>query len=156
MEAVLARMILIALLLVSLSLFGCANEPDTVEPGVQPDVVEPDVVPGETPSGGSTSGMVAPPGMYDMMGGTVQALGILTYRDAEGGYWAVVNTAIPEEADTAAVVVVIEPDDDIAGSMEMYRGQYVSVTGNREDRMHPGGPVMEGRTLEVVSATVVE
>lgn len=150
------RLVLIAVLFVSLSLFGCANEPDTVEPGVQPDVIQPDVVPGETPSGGSTSGMMAPPGMYDQMNGMVQALGILSYRDAGGGFWAVVDTAIPEEADTAAVIIVVEPDDDIAGSMEMYRGKYVSIIGDREDRMHPGGPVMEGRMIEVVSDTVVE
>jgi len=146
-----SKMIVIAVLLLTLSLVGCANEPDTVEPGAQPDGAGT----GQAPSSPPTSGMMAAPGMYDQMDGTVQALGMLTYRNADGGYWAVVDTAVPEEADTAPVVIVIQPDNDIAGSMEMYRGQYVSVIGTREDRMHPAGSVMEGRTIEVVTDTVV-
>jgi hypothetical protein len=100
--------------------------------------------------------MLVPPGLYDQPDGRVQAFGTLTYRDLEGGFWAVVDTVIPEEADAAAVVAVIVPDDDIAASLESYRGQIVSIIGDREDMsIYQAGPVVEGRSVEVVTDMVV-
>ena len=110
-----------------------------------------------SPQGGATSKVLAPPGLYDQADGTVQALGILTFRDSEGGFWAVVNTAIAEEADTATVIAVIKPDNDIAGSMESNRGSFVSIIGTRDDdRTYQAGPLIEGRSIEKISDTAVK
>lgn len=102
--------------------------------------------------------MVAPPGIYDLPGGETQVLGILTYRDLEGGFWAVADAADPSQAATAELVAVIVPDGEIAADMGTYEGRYVSVIGSREDgpNIYQAGVVVEGRSIEVVSDTVVE
>lgn len=103
--------------------------------------------------------MVAPPGSYSMPGGTTQVLGILTYRDLEGGFWAVVNTAVPEEAATADIVAVVVPaDEDIGVDLQTFNGEYVSVVGmlNEGPSIYMAGPVIEAQTIEVVSDTTVE
>lgn len=147
------KLLLIGVLLVALTLTGCAAADDEPADG-EPQESEEETVPDETPS----LGMVAPPGIYELPNGDTQALGILTFRDLEGGFWAVVDTAVPEEAATAAIVAVILPDDDIAADMQTYNGQYVSVVGNREDEpnIYQAGPIIEGKSIEVVSDMVVE
>lgn len=144
------RFFLIAAVLMGVALAGCGTS-SPEEPGESSEEASPT---DEAPA----FEMVAPPGIYEMPGGDTQALGILTYRDLEGGFWAVVNTAVPEEAATAAVVAVIVPDDDIAPLMEPNRGKYVSVLGKREDgaNLFMAGPVIEGKSIEVVSDMVVE
>ncbi len=153
------KVILVVLVVLALMLFGCANGGDTSDPGTAPASTGFQGAPGSgeaPPSSGATSAMLAPPGLYDQPDGSVQAFGTLAYRDLEGGFWAVVDTVIPEEADAAAVVAVIVPADDIAGSLESYRGQIVSIIGDREDMsIHQAGPVIEGRSVEVVTDMVV-
>lgn len=153
-----ARIILVVLVVLVLTLFGCANGGDTPDLGTAPAATGSEA-PGSgeaPPSSGETSAMLAPPGLYDQPDGSVQAFGTLAYRDLEGGFWAVVDTVIPEEADAAAVVAVIVPDDDIAGSLESYRGEIVSIIGDLQDMsIYQAGPVIEGRSVEVVTDMVV-
>ncbi len=152
----------IALLVAAVALVACSGDGNT--PGATTDVQGGDTGAdvasdsgtdqdaGQTPS----SGVVAPPGLYDQTDGTVQALGLLTYRNEEGGFWAVVNTVQADEAGTASVVAVVKPDDDIAARMESFRGKYVSIIGKREDdRTYQAGPYIEGRTIEEVVDTAV-
>ena len=109
------------------------------------------------PTTGPSSPALAPPGLYEQPNGSVQALGILTHRDLEGGFWAVVDTMLPEEADTAGIVAVIGVTPDMEKSMESYRGQYVSVIGERKDAsVYQAGPLVEARTIEVVTDMIVE
>lgn len=103
--------------------------------------------------------MVAPPGIYSMPNGTTQALGILTYRDLEGGFWAVVKTAVPEEAATAEVVAVVSPvGEGLDVDLQTMNGEYVSVVGllNEDPSIYMAGPVIEAQTVEVVRDMVVE
>lgn len=145
------RILGVAVLLMALVLAGCTSSETPDEPREESGETSPT-------DEGPVFEMVAPPGIYEMPGGETQALGILTYRDLEGGFWAVVNTAVPEEAATADVVAVIVPDDDIAPLMESNIGKYVSVVGNLEDgaNIYMAGPVIEGKSIEVVSDMVVE
>ena len=49
-------------------------------------------------SGGSSSEELPDPGMHEQEDGTVQAVGILTFRDLEGGFWAVVAYEGPDRS----------------------------------------------------------
>ena len=144
------RFLLIAVLMLALALSGCAAaDSDGSSDGAE----EP------PPSEESPSlEMVAPPGIYDLPGGDSQALGILTYRDLEGGFWAVANTAIPEEAATADIVAVVLPAEGLEVDLQTMNGEYVSVVGTRSDgpSIYMAGPIIEAKTVEVVSDTAVE
>ena len=108
-------------------------------------------------NGDTTSGVLAPPGLYEQQDGTVQALGILTYRDLEGGFWAVVETTLPEEADSAAVVAVIGPSVDMEDALDSYRGELVSVVGvEQEVSASQAGPLIKATSIEIVKEMTVE
>jgi hypothetical protein len=96
---------------------------------------------------------VAPPGIYDLPGGSTEALGILTYRDLEGGFWAVAKTSVPEQAETAEIVAVVVPSAELAPQLESLRGQYVSVVGIRNvgPSIYMAGPVLEAQSIERVT-----
>lgn len=141
------RTVLCALLVLTLFLTGCATT-DSGTDGVE--------VP--TPDGGTSSGQLAPPGLYEQDDGTWQALGLLAYRDLEGGFWAVVDTALPEEADSASVVAVVVPGAEITSQMESFRGKYVSVIGTKSEGadIYQVGPVIEATSIEEVIEQTVE
>lgn len=136
----------VAALVLALTLAGCAPRPPSGAP------------PGASPGPPST-GVVAAPGLYQLEDGSTQALGILAYRDVEGGFWAVVDTAIPEEADSAPILAVVLPDAiEVGGKMAGYEGKYVNVVGKRDDgpTIYQSGPVIDAASIEVVSDTQVE
>lgn len=139
------RTVLCGLLILTLLLTGCATT-DSGTDGVET----------PTPGGGTSSGQLAPPGLYEQDDGTWQALGLLTYRDIEGGFWAVTGTALPEEADTAPVVAVVVPSAEITAQMESFRDKYVSVIGTKSQGadVYQAGPVIEATSIsEVVEKT---
>jgi hypothetical protein len=142
--------IVVVVLALTIVLGACQRSTDSDGTGAE--------TPPASPPSDTIAGMVAAPGLYDQPDGSVQALGTLAYRDVEGGFWAVVDTAVPDDADTASVVAVIVPDNDIAGKMDSFKGKYVSIIGKREDgpNIYQAGPVIEGKTIEEVSDTVVE
>lgn len=144
------RAVLVGGLLALVMLAGCASGSDGSE---TPD--------GETSSTDESPSfeMVAPPGSYSMPDGTTQVLGILTYRDLEGGFWAVVKTAIADEAATAEIVAVVVPAGEDPGvDLQTLEGQYVSVVGtlNEGPSIYMAGPVIEAQSVEVVSDTAIE
>ena len=103
-------------------------------------------------SGGSSSEEVPDPGMYEQEDGTVQAVGILTFRDLEGGFWAVVDTKDPAEAADADIVAVLGASDEIPGPINSYDGKYVSVTGTpRDASVYQAGPFVEMQTIEIIT-----
>lgn len=126
--------------LAALSATGCASEDGRVVEPVETSTAAP-----------------ARLGLYELEDGTTQALGMLTYKDLEGGFWAVVDTVIAEEADEAPVVAVILTDSDLAATMESYRYQYVSVVGAKQDEMstYQAGPIIQATSIEVVEETSV-
>lgn len=105
-----------------------------------------------------SSAVLAPPGLYEVEGGKTQALGVLDYRDIEGGFWVVVDTAVAEDAAKADVVAVIPNAEDLGVDLESMKGNYVSATGTKLDgaSIRMAGPEIEADTIEVVSDTNVE
>lgn len=147
------RYVLVGMLLVVLAVAGCAADGD-VDGNGGLDETDEETATDESPE----FEMVAPPGLYDLPDGTTQALGILTYRDAEGGFWAVASTAVPEEAASADVVAVVLPGEGVDVDLQTMNGQYVSVVGRRADgaSVYQAGPVIDAESVQVVRETVVE
>lgn len=135
-----SRIVLIGLLALTMLVSGCATADDG------------------SSNGGTSTDALAPPGLYEQDDGTWQALGLLTYRDLEGGFWAVVDTALPEEADSAPVVAVVLPDAGITSKMESLQGRYVSVIGTLPGGVdiYQAGPVIKASSIEEVIEKTVE
>ena len=100
----------------------------------------------------------AEPGLYEQTNGTTQAVGRLAFRDTGGGFWAVVDTALPQRVDSAPVVAVVIPDSEMASTMESYRGKYVSVTGTKGDSSNASeaGPVIQATSIALLKEKVAE
>lgn len=139
------RLTLVALLVVAvLALFGCSARSS------------------EVPSGGPVSdegphraGLRPAPGLYDQSDGSVQAIGVLEYRDLEGGFWAVIDTT---EAGGAggSVVAVITNSDDFSERIESLEGATVVATGTRLEgaSIRMAGPEIEATEIEAVEESV--
>ncbi len=147
-----ALILVVGVLLFSLAVAGCAGEPEPVGED-EPNGSAEEVVPEEPPVGATT-----PPGLYDLPDGNARAVGILTYRDLEGGFWAVVDTMAPAEAATAAVLAVVLPNELIATDIQTCNGQYVSIVGARNDgpSIYQAGPIVEATSIEVIAGTILE
>src|SRR5512133_4243547 len=105
-------------LVLVLAAVGCAPAAD--EPTPEPDVGAP------TAPDGSSMGLRLAPGLYDLEDGTVQALGLLEYRDLEGGFWAIVSNTGADPAE-GTVVAVIAPGTDLDETFEALKGKMVLV-----------------------------
>lgn len=144
--ALLALLSVVALA-AALVLVGCGQTPSDPATGTYPT--------GQAPE---PSQSLAPPGIYEVEGGKTQALGTLDYRDIEGGFWAVVDTPVAEDAAKADVVAVIPNADKLGVDLESMKGSYVSAIGKKLDgaSIRMAGPEIEAETIEVVSDTNVE
>lgn len=143
------RVALAVSLLAVLLLAGCASGSDSDGSGDEQAPVD------DSPA----FEMVAPPGSYSMPDGSTQVLGILTYRDLEGGFWAVVKTAVPEDAATAEIVAVVVPTGaSLDVDLQTLNGEYVNVVGvlKEDASIYMAGPVIEAQTVEIVRDTAVE
>lgn len=140
-EAVRAKEVAAVVLLVALALAGCSGARD--EGDKKPETSTTDQSP--------QLSTVAPPGIYDLPDGTTQAVGILTHRDLEGGFWAVVNTSVPEGAASAQIVAVVVPPQGI--DLQSMSGRFVSVRGKRQEgpSIYQAGPVIDAASVEVVT-----
>lgn len=145
------RLFVVLALMTALALGGCSSP----EPGQGPAGESEETSPTDE---GPSFEMVAPPGIYDLPGGETQALGILTYRDLEGGFWAVARTAIPAEAATAELVAVVLPAEGLEVDLQTMNGEYVSVVGMRDDgpSIYMAGPIIRARAVEIVTDMPVE
>jgi hypothetical protein len=88
--------------------------------------------PAKTPGrpGGPIGATRIAPGLYDLAGGTVQAVGTLEWRDLEGGFWAVtgVSATTPDVPAVVAVLTNAGKDDPMYTALA---GQSVRVLGKR-------------------------
>jgi hypothetical protein len=108
-------------------------------------------------SDGSSSEEVPDPGLHEQEDGTVQAVGILTFRDSEGGFWAVVDTKDSAEATDADIVAVLGASGEIPGPINSYDGKYVSVIGTpRDASVYQAGPFVEMQTIEIITGQSAE
>lgn len=145
------RIVVLCMLAAAVALGGCASEPESQpRDDIQSGPSEEDTVTDEAPS----LGQVAPPGLYQLPDGSLQALGILSFRDVEGGIWVVARTGVPEEASTAPIVAVVKLEDDLAVDLQTMNGNYVSVRGKADDDS-AAGPMIEATSVEFVSDMVV-
>lgn len=145
------RIAVLYLAVVAVALGGCGSQPESQAPrDIQSGPSEEDTVTDEAPS----LGQIAPPGLYQLPDGTLQALGILNFRDVEGGIWVVARTGVPEEAAVAPIVAVVKLEDDLAVDLQTMNGTYVSVRGTADDDS-AAGPMIEATSVEVVSDMVV-
>jgi len=114
-----------------------------------PDTPPPGAVPTD-PAGGTRLA----PGLYDMPGGTVQAIGTLEHRDLEGGFWAVIDgTGAGGEQGT--VVAVIANADEFVDETRQLEGLAVVVEGTRLDgaSIRIAGPEIEATRIMAATDT---
>lgn len=139
-------LILILGLVLALAAVGCATPAD--EPKPEPDVGAP------TTPDDSSMGLRLAPGLYDLEDGTVQALGILEWRDLEGGFWAIVSNTGADPAE-GTVVAVIAPGTDLDETFEALKGKMVLVNGTRFDGVSSrmAGPEVIPTAVEEITDT---
>jgi hypothetical protein len=131
-------------LALTLAAVGCS-------PADEPDVAEPDV---GTPATDDSMGLRLAPGLYDLEDGTAQALGILEWRDLEGGFWAILSTTGADSAE-GTVVAVIAPGTDLDETFESLKGKMVLVTGTRFEgaSIRMAGPEIVPTAIEEITDT---
>ena len=116
-------LILLAGLVTALALGGCsAQTPAAVNrtPGSL----------ATTASGDGSAAQRLAPGLYDQGDGTVLGYGTLEWRDAEGGFWAVIDgTRAPgDPSQVAAVIAGVSKDDPAFAKLA---GKTVQIDGTR-------------------------
>lgn len=143
--------ILMAVLLgiLSLALVACSTPAVEPEPGTD----TPAVGEGEQPPG-DAAGLRLAPGLYDLDGGKVQALGVLERRDIEGGFWVVVDTTGQQPGD-GETVAVIANSDEFARQLTPLTGQSVVAVGTRSEgaSIRMAGPEIVLESIEAVTDT---
>ena len=106
---------------------------------------------------GASLGMLAPPGLYDLEGGRTQALGVLVYRDIEGGFWAVVDALPDQSTDDAMTLAVLTGADGLGVDLQGLQGSLVTAEGTLRDGVSTrmAGPELAVDTLKEATDTVV-
>ncbi len=109
------------------------------------------------PSPGLSTGTLARAGLYAVEGGRTYALGVLAYRDLEGGFWAVVDAMPGQPTDTAKVIAVLVGADKLGVDLQALQGRYVSADGTLADgaSSRMAGPELAVDNLKEVTDTVV-
>ena len=112
--------IMLAGLVIALALSGCSAQTPAAVPGS----------PGNSASGDGSAAQRLAPGLYDQGDGTVLGYGTLEWRDADGGFWAVIDgTRAPGDASQVAAVVAGVSKDDPA--FTKLAGKSVQIDGTR-------------------------
>ena len=114
---------------------------------------------GTAPPSSSTAAPAAPstgsklaPGIYDLEDGTVQAVGVVEYRDLEGGFWVVIG-GTEAEGDAGKVVAVIANGADFEQQFKDHEGLSMIITGKRLDgaSIRMAGPEIEATSVVAAS-----
>ena len=135
--------LLIATLLIAAFAAGCAS-PKTQSP-----------TPVNPPSTADPAkGTQVAPGLYDVDGGKVEALGTLEYQDLEGGFWVVAG-GTQAQGDVGTTVAVIANGDAFKQQFEQLKGQQVRVVGTKSDgiSIRMAGPEIIAESVKAVIGT---
>ncbi len=131
----------------AVSLAACSPSPAGVSPSR----------PVETPPASSDStapaaGSRLAPGLYELADGSAQAIGVLEYRDVEGGTWVVVGTADLYSTKPAEAIAVIANPNEFETQLKQLRGQLVAVTGTKADgaSIRMAGPEIKVKSIEAI------
>ena len=129
----LAFALMLALILVACSAAGTST---TTSPS-QPD------------EGSTGAGSELAPGLFEMEGGTVKAIGTLEWVDLEGGFWALVDNSAAG-GENGSTVAVIANGDELDSELSQLEGQRVSVIGKRFEgvSIRMAGPEIIVETVE--------
>ena len=97
---------------------------------------------------GPEAGTKMAPGLYDLEGGSVVAVGTVEYRDLEGGFWAVIG-GTEAEGDAGKIVAVIANGEDFAPVFRDNEGLSFEVYGHRagEASIRMAGPEITARRV---------
>ena len=147
----LRKTIVAALVLaVALSFAACSTaEPVPVPtPSEEQPAISPDGA-----AGGAAGSRLAP-GLYEIDGGLVQALGTLEWVDLEGGFWAI-KGGFEAEGTLGETVAVIANGPDFETDLKALEGKTVLATGTRLDgaSVRMAGPEIEISKVEEISDT---
>ena len=126
-RSVLAVTLLALIALPAAALAGCGGAGDAVSPAPSATVPAP---PQGTSSSAPAAGTKMAPGLYDLEGGSVVAVGTVEYRDLEGGFWAVIG-GTEAEGNEGEVVAVIANGEEFAGAFRGHEGLSYEVYGER-------------------------
>ena len=101
---------------------------------------------------GAATGSKLAPGLYDLEDGTVQAVGVVEYRDLEGGFWVVIG-GTEAESDAGKVVAVIANGADFEQQFKDREGLSMIITGKRLDgaSIRMAGPEIEATSVVAAS-----
>ncbi|MBS3973564.1 MAG: hypothetical protein KGZ89_01675 [Actinobacteria bacterium] len=102
------------------------------------------------PDGGSiNAGSELAPGLFEMEGGTVKAIGTLEWVDLEGGFWALVDNSAAG-GESGSTIAVIANGDELDSELSQLEGQRVSVIGKRFEgvSIRMAGPEIVVETVE--------
>jgi hypothetical protein len=125
----------------AVALSACAQAPS--RPGVP-------ASPGKPSVPRELRGELATPGLYMLPDGRALAVGVLHFRDIEGGFWAVFATRAAQQEDATAVAVIADPER--LGDLQALDGQYVGVAGRLRDGVSSR---MSGREMDAAWIALV-
>lgn len=127
----LSRIALVTIVLVlALSMAACGSSGQAPKDRT---ATPPADVPADAPvddsAGDAAGGTRLAAGLYDIEGGKVQAIGILQYRDVEGGFYAI---TFSDDADSE-VLAVVANEQEFRRQLEPLKGSLVDAIGTRSD-----------------------
>lgn len=132
------------------SLVGCGSS-GTMKPAENPGSIPATSGP---PSDGAAGTRLAP-GLYELADGSAQALGMLEYRDLEGGIWVIVG-GTEATGDVGKTVAVIANADELAAQLDGLKGATVIATGKKLGgaSIRMAGPELAVTSIEKVEDTL--
>ncbi len=137
--------VLSALMALGLVLGACGSSPDrAIAPETKPPTATPD-------GGAAAGGTQLAPGLYELEGGRAQAVGVLEYRDLEGGMWVIVGGTQAEGNEGATVAVIANPAE-FSATLKELQGKRVIADGRKLDgaSIRMAGPEIELGSIEAL------
>lgn len=108
--------------------------------------------PQDSGSGGSSA-----PGVYELQDGSSRIVGVVVFRDLEGGFWAIADTGTATQGEAAAnLAILIPPNGGTVTDVQFAEaeGHLVAAEGTLSDgpSIYMAGPMLEVDTLEILGA----
>jgi len=107
----------------------------------------------ESPADGA-AGLRLANGLYDQADGTVMAIGVLEWKDLEGGFWAVTGAPQSTGDPDAAIAVIPNVQKDDAAWMAL-AGKTVTIIGKRLEgaSIRNAGPEISATSIKEITDT---
>ncbi len=143
-----SRILLVCMAVAVAAVFGgCVSSPGESTPP-KPEISPPVSAPGTQPP---AAGMRVAPGLYELGQGRWQAVGVLEYRDVEGGTWVIVG-GTEAEGNAGEVVAVVANPERFHLTLRQLRGELVVAEGRKLDgaSIRMAGPELELATIGAV------